>query len=64
MQTTNFTAVAGRGYPINTNGGAITVTLPASASAGDTIEFCDYARTWETNNVTINPNSLNYQGIH
>jgi hypothetical protein len=38
------------------------VTLPASASVGDTIEFTDYARTWGTNAVTINQNSLNFQG--
>ena len=30
-----FTAVAGNGYFVNTTSGAITVTLPASPSAGD-----------------------------
>jgi hypothetical protein len=34
----------------------------ASASVGDTIEFVDYARTWGTNSITINQNSLNFQG--
>ena len=62
VTASTLTAAAGNGYPINTTSNACTVTLPASASVGDTIEFCDYARTWETNNVTINPNSLNYQG--
>jgi hypothetical protein len=57
-----FTAVAGRGYPINTTSNACTVTLPATASVGDTIEFMDYARRWGTNAVTINQNSLKYQG--
>ena len=57
-----MTAVAGNGYPINTTSNACTVTLPASASVGDTIEFVDYARTWGTNAVTINQNSLNFQG--
>ena len=57
-----LTAVAGNGYPINTTSNACTVTLPASASVGDTIEFVDYARTWGTNAVTINQNSLNFQG--
>ena len=55
-------AVAGNGYPINTTSNACTVTLPAAASVGDTIEFMDYARNWATNALTINPNSLNYQG--
>ena len=58
----NLTAVAGNGYWIDTTSNACTVTLPASASVGDTIEFSDYKRTWNTNNVTINPNSLNFQG--
>ena len=59
---TTLSAVAGNGYWIDTTSNACTVTLPASASVGDTIEFADYARTWNTNNVTINTNSLNYQG--
>ena len=57
-----FSAVAGNGYPVNTTAQACTVTLPASASVGDTIEFTDYARNWGTNALTIDPNSLNYQG--
>lgn len=52
--STGLTAVAGRGYFINTTGGAITVTLPsATAKPGDTVQLKDYARTWATNNVTI-----------
>jgi hypothetical protein len=57
-----LTAVAGEGYWINTTSNACTVTLPASASVGDQLIFTDYARTWGTNAVTINPNSLNFQG--
>jgi len=60
---TTLSAVAGNGYWIDTTSNACTVTLPASASVGDTIEFSDYKRTWNTNNVTINPNSLNFQGF-
>src|SRR5210317_345381 len=62
IKTSAFTAVAGEGYWINTTSAAVTVTLPASASVGDTIEFSDYLRTWGTNAVTINQNSLNFQG--
>ena len=62
VKTSAFTAVAGEGYWINTTSAAITMTLPASASVGDTIEFSDYVRTWGTNAVTINQNSLNFQG--
>jgi hypothetical protein len=62
IKTASFTAVAGEGYWVNTTSGAITITLPASASVGDQIIFTDYARTWATNAVTINQNSLNFQG--
>jgi hypothetical protein len=63
IKTSAFTAVAGEGYWINTTSAAVTVTLPASASVGDEIEFTDYARTWNTNNLTLNQNSLNFQGF-
>jgi len=52
--STGLTAVAGRGYFINTTSGTVTVTLPASPSAGDVVVLKDYARTWNTNNVTTN----------
>ena len=60
--TTNSTIVASRGYWINTTSGAVTITLPASASVGDRIILTDYLRTWGTNALTINPNSLKFQG--
>jgi mucin-19 len=59
---TTLSAVAGNGYWIDTTSNACTVTLPASASVGDTIEFVDYARNWQTNNLTLNRNGLNFQG--
>ena len=37
IKTTPFTAVSGEGYFVNTTSGAITVTLPASPSAGDIV---------------------------
>ena len=60
--STGLTVEAGKGYWIDTTSGTVTVTLPGSATVGDTIELSDYARTWATNNVTINQNSLNFQG--
>jgi hypothetical protein len=57
-----LTAVASRGYWIDTTSNACTVTLPASATNGDTIILADYARKWGTNAVTINTNSLKFQG--
>ena len=61
VQTTGFTAVAGRGYPCNTTSSAFTVTLPASASVGDYVQIVDYAGTFGTNNLTVNPNGLKIQ---
>jgi len=54
-KTSNFTAVNGNGYFVNTTSGAVTVTLPAG-SAGDFIGVSDYASTSNTNNITISPN--------
>jgi len=57
------TATAGEGYWIDTSSNACTITLPGSASVGDHIIFTDYARNWATNAVTINQNSLKFQGF-
>ena len=62
VQTTGFTASAGRGYPCNTTSSAFTVTLPASPSVGDTIILLDYAGTFDTNALTVNPNSNKIEG--
>jgi hypothetical protein len=56
--STGLTAVAGRGYFINTTSGAQTVTLPASPNVGDVVVLKDYARTWATNNVNIASNTF------
>jgi hypothetical protein len=61
-KTTGFTAVSGTGYFVNTTSGAITVTLPASPSAGDIVAISDYAGTAATNNITIDRNGSNFQG--
>jgi hypothetical protein len=62
VKTTTFTAVAGEGYFVNTNGGAFTMTLPATPTIGDEVSFVDYAGTFDTNNLTIGRNSENIQG--
>jgi len=55
-KTAGFTAVSGNGYFVNTTSGAITVTLPATPSAGDIVGIKDYAGTFATNNVTVGRN--------
>jgi hypothetical protein len=62
VQTTGFTAVAGRAYPCNTTSSAFTVTLPATPSAGDQVQLVDYAGTFDTNALTIDPNGEDIVG--
>ena len=63
IKTTDFTAVSGEGYFVNTSGGSnITVTLPASPSAGNVVAIKDYARTFGTNKVIMARNGSNMDG--
>ena len=62
VKTGDFTAVNGVGYFVNTTSGAITVTLPASPSAGDVVAVKDYADTFDTNPVTLARNGSNIGG--
>ena len=55
IKTGTFTAVSGEGYFVNTSGGVSTVNLPAGV-AGAIVGLKDYAGTWQTNAVTLNPN--------
>ena len=62
IQTSNFTAEAAKGYFVNTTAGTITVNLPAGV-VGTEIVIQDYAGTFATNKVLLNPNgSENIQG--
>jgi hypothetical protein len=62
-KTSPFTAAAGTGYFINTTCGAVTVTLPASPTAGDVVAFKDYAGQWNTNAVTLCNNGNKINGV-
>ena len=61
-KTADFTATNGDGFFVDTSSGAVTVTLPASPSAGDIVAVSDYASTSNTNNITIGRNSSNIEG--
>ena len=50
-----ITGVAGEGYFMNTTAGAITLNLPVGV-AGEMVAVSDYASTFGTNNLTIDPN--------
>jgi hypothetical protein len=62
-KTAPFTGVSGNGYFVNTTSGVVTVTLPATPSAGDIISIADYASTFQTNSVIIGRNSSKINGI-
>jgi len=55
IQTSNFTAVAGKGYFVNTTSAEITVTLPAGV-VGNEVIIQDYAGTFTTNKVILASN--------
>lgn len=63
IASTNQTAVAGNIYFFSTAGGARTLTLPASPSAGDQVGVADYAGTFGTNNLTVARNATNIVGL-
>jgi len=62
--TTNTTVENGKRYWVNTAGGAITLTIPASVTAGFTFAVGDYSRTFATNNLTINRNGHKIENLN
>ena len=61
--STVTTMVAYQGFFVNNTSAAGIVKLPASAAIGDTIAIKDYAGNFATNNLTIQRNSHNIQGV-
>ena len=59
--SSNITLVANNKYFVST-AAARTLTLPASASVGDSIEVYDATGTAATYNITVAPNSLKING--
>jgi hypothetical protein len=53
------TVQAGAQILANTNGGAVTITLPASPATGDTVNFVDQGYDFNTNALTVGRNSSN-----
>jgi hypothetical protein len=52
-KTGSYTAINNDRLFIDTSGGAVTITLPASPAVGDNVRFMDLAGTFATNNLTI-----------
>ena len=55
IKTATFTAASGEGYFCNTAGGAFELDLPAG-SAGAIVSIQDYNNTFDTANLTVDPN--------
>jgi len=53
------TVQAGAQLLVNTNGGAVTITLPASPATGDEVSFVDQGYDFNTNALTVGRNSSN-----
>jgi len=51
------TVQAGAKLFVDTNGGAVTVTLPASPAVGDVVNFVDSRYTFDSNALTVGRNS-------
>ncbi len=62
VQTSDFNADAATRYLVDTTGGQVTATLPASPSAGDTIEFTYGATSFSANNLILGRNGNNIDG--
>ena len=58
-----FTAANNDRLFIDTSSGPVTVELPASPSTGDSVRFKDLNGTFQTNNLTVNNNGSNINGI-
>jgi hypothetical protein len=60
--SSSITVSANDRYFVDTSGGTITITLPASPQTGDQVSFIDLASTFDTNNLTLDRNSLKIMG--
>lgn len=62
VKTSDYTAFSGDRLAVDTNSAAITITLPATPSNGDSVYLLDPRGTWNTNNVTVARNGNNIDG--
>ena len=63
VKSASFTAAQNCAYPINSSASSFTVTLPATPTPSLPVVLLDYARTFGTNNITVNPNGSLMNGV-
>jgi hypothetical protein len=63
IKTAAYTAVSGDRLAADTSGGVFTVTLPATPTAGNYVEFADGGGAFGVNNLTISRNGSTIMGL-
>jgi len=63
VTSSNITVSKNNGYFVDTTTGPKTLTLPASATIGDTVRINDLAGTFASNNLTVGANGGKIQGV-
>jgi hypothetical protein len=62
-KSSSYTAVNNDRLFVDTSGGVVTITLPASPAVGDNVRIIDLSATFDTNNLTIARNSSKIMGL-
>ena len=62
IRSANFAAAQGSRYGVDTTGGAVVATLPASPTTGGAVYFADAGGAFATNNLIIDPNGGTIMG--
>ena len=64
LKSSNFNAVKGAYYLVDTTSSTVTSTLPSSPAIGDSIFFEDAYNTWQIRNCILNNNSNMIQSLN
>ena len=62
IKTTDFNAISGARYGVDTSSNTVTATLPAAPTAGDAIYFADAGGNYATNKLTLGRNGNTIMG--
>jgi len=63
VKTANYTANENEVVPVDSTGGAFTITMPASATAQARVIIMDVGKACGTNNVTLARNGATFDGV-
>jgi hypothetical protein len=62
IKSSDFSAVVGARYGVDTTSNTVTASLPASPATGGAVFFADAGGAYATNNLIIDPNGLTIMG--